>query len=101
MTDRFHRYGDLMTHVMIVEDPVYLTEPLVKTNGFQLSPSGTMTPYPCEPVVEVLRAPGDVPHYLPGQNPFSSDFASEHGLPPEAANGGAHTALPEFADRLR
>ena len=24
MTDRFHRYGDLMTHVMIVEDPVYL-----------------------------------------------------------------------------
>ena len=33
MTDRFHRYGDVLTHVMIVEDPVYLTEPLVKTNG--------------------------------------------------------------------
>ena len=50
MTDRFHRYGDLMTHVMIVEDPVYLTEPLVKTNGFLLQPAGTMTPYPCDPV---------------------------------------------------
>ena len=50
MTDRFHRYGDLMTHVMIVEDPVYLTEPLVKTNGFLLQPNGTMTPYPCDPV---------------------------------------------------
>ena len=34
-----------------------------------------MTPYPCEPVVEVLRAPGDVPHYLPGQNPFIDEFA--------------------------
>ena len=101
MTDRFHRYGDVLTHVMIVEDPVYLTEPLVKTNGFLFSPNGTMTPYPCEPVVEVLRAPGDVPHYLPGQNPFIDDFAAEHGLPVEAARGGAQTALPEYAERLR
>jgi hypothetical protein len=101
MTDRFHRYGDVLTHVMIVEDPVYLTEPLVKTNGFLFSPNGTMTPYPCEPVVEVLRAPGDVPHYLPGQNPFIDDFAQTHGLPAEAARGGAETALPEYAERLR
>ena len=101
MTDRFHRYGDVLTHVMIVEDPVYLTEPLVKTNEFLSSPNGTMTPYPCESVVEVLRAPGDVPHYLPGQNPFLDDFAAEHGLPVEAARGGAQTALPEYAERLR
>ena len=58
MTDRFHRYGDLMTHVMIVEDPVYLTEPLVKTNGFLLALNGSMTPYPCDPVIEVVRDPG-------------------------------------------
>jgi hypothetical protein len=101
MTDRFHRYGDLMTHVMIVEDPVYLTEPLVKTNGFLLSPNGTMTPYPCDPVVEIVRAPGAVPHYLPGQNPFVAEFAQLNGLPPEAARGGAQTALPEYAERLR
>jgi hypothetical protein len=101
MTDRFHRYGDVLTHVMIVEDPVYLTEPLVKTNGFLFSPNGTMTPYPCEPVTEVLRAPGQVPHYLPGQNPFIADFASTHGLPAEAARGGAETALPEYAERLK
>lgn len=101
MTDRFHRYGDVMTHVMIVEDPVYLTEPLVKTNGFALSPTGTMTPYPCDPVTEVLREPGDVPHYLPGQNPFIDEFAEEHGLPVDAARGGAATALPEYMERLR
>src|SRR5215204_6826788 len=73
MTDRFHRYGDVMTHVSIVEDPVYLTEPLVKTNGFLLQPNGTMTPYPCEPVVEIVRDPGFVPHYLPGTNPFMKE----------------------------
>jgi hypothetical protein len=100
MTDRFHRYGDVMTHVMIVEDPIYLTEPLVKTNGFLLSPSGTMTPYPCDPVIEVLREPGDVPHFLPGQNPFIGEFAETHGLPFEATRGGAETALPEYVERL-
>jgi hypothetical protein len=101
MTDRFHRYGDVMTHVMIVEDSVYLTEPLVKTNGFLLAPAGTMTPYPCEPVIEVVREPGSVPHYLPGTNPFLREFGEHYGLPPEATRGGAATALPEFADKLR
>jgi len=93
MTDRFHRHGDLITHVMIIEDPVYLTEPLVKTNGFQLSPNGTMDPYPCEVVVEVDRDDGYVPHFLPGRNPFITEFAEAHALPFEATRGGAETAL--------
>jgi len=101
MTDRFHRYGEVMTHVMIVEDPVYLSEPLVKTNGFLLQPNGTMTPYPCDPVIEVVRDPGFVPHYLPGQNPFLAEFGEKYHLPPEATRGGAATALPEFAETLR
>jgi hypothetical protein len=89
MTDRFHRYGDVLTHVMIVEDPVYLTEPLVKTNGFLLSPNGSMTPYPCDAVVEVVRDPGFVPHYLPGQNPFLGEFGEHYHLPREATRGQA------------
>ena len=101
MTDRFHRYGDIMTHVSIVEDPVYLTEPLVKTNGFLLSPNGTMAPYPCDPVIEIVRDPGVVPHYLPGQNPFLGEFAEQYHLPREASRGGAATALPEFAETLK
>jgi hypothetical protein len=101
MTDRFYRYGDVMTHVMIVEDPVYLTEPLVKTNGFLVAPNGTMTPYPCEPVIEVLREAGSVPHYLPGQNPFLDEFGERYRLPRAATGGGAATALPEYAETLR
>jgi hypothetical protein len=100
MTERFFRHGDILTHTYIIEDPVYLTEPLIKTNGFRLLPNGAMQPYPCQPAVEVEREPGDVPHHLPGQNPFIGDFAKKHNLPIEATRGGAETALPEFAKKM-
>ena len=101
LTDRFYRHGDILTHVMIVEDPVYLSEPLVKTNGFLLNPAGSMDPYPCETVVEVEMPPGYVPHFLPGENPYIREFAETHGIPYEAAMGGAETALPEYMEHLR
>ena len=100
MTERFFRHGDLLTHTYIIEDPVYLSEPLIKTNGFRLTPNVAMQPYPCQPAVEVEREPGSVPHYLPGQNPYLVDFAKKHNLPPEAARGGAETALPEFSKKM-
>ena len=101
MTERFYRHGDLLTHVMAIEDPVYLTEPLVKSNGFALVANASLDPYPCDAVVEVVRPEGFVPHHLPGKNPFLSEFATMHGLPFEATQGGAATALPEYAERLR
>jgi hypothetical protein len=100
MTERFFRHGDLLTHTYIIEDPVYLSEPMIKTNGFRLTTSGQMQPYPCQPAVEVEREPGDVPHHLPGQNPYFAEFAKKHNLPLEATRGGAETALPEFAKKL-
>jgi glyoxylase-like metal-dependent hydrolase (beta-lactamase superfamily II) len=96
MTERFIRHGDLLTHVYIIEDPVYLSEPLIKTNGFRLTTDTTMAPYPCQPAVEVERPPGRVPSYLPGQNPYLTEFAEKNKLPVEATRGGAVTALPEF-----
>jgi hypothetical protein len=101
MTDRFIRHGDLLTHVYIIEDPVYLTEPLIKTNGFELNPTGSIEPYPCDIVNEVELPAGYVPHFLPGQNPFLREFAEAHDLPYEATRGGAETALPEYAEQLR
>ena len=100
MTERFFRHGDLLTHTYIIEDPVYLSEPLVKTNGFRLTNQVAIQPYPCQPAVEVERPPGDVPHYLPGQNPYLTEFVKKHDLPVEATRGGPETALPEFRKRL-
>src|SRR4029450_13307023 len=74
----------------------YLTEPLIKTNGFQLTPNPAMQPYPCYPTVEVPREKGEVPHHLPGENPFLEEFAKKHHLPQNGVRGGAETALPEF-----
>ncbi len=73
----------------------------MKTNGFLLSQNGTMTPYPCETVIEIVRPEGYVPNYLPGKNPFLTEFATKHHLPVEATRGGAATALPEFAEKLK
>jgi hypothetical protein len=96
MTERFIRHGDYLTHIYIIEDPSYLTEPLIKTNGFQLTNQVTMAPYPCESVVEVPRPKGEVPHHLPGANPYIEEYARKHHLPVEATRGGAETALPEY-----
>ncbi len=96
MTERFIRHGNYLTHVYLIEDPSYLTEPLIKTSGFQLVQNPAMQPYPCYPTVEVPREKGDVPHHLPGENPFLTEFAKKHNLPQDGVRGGAQTALPEF-----
>jgi len=59
-----------------------------------------MEPYPCRPAVEVPRADGDVPHHLPGTNPFLEEYAKKHHLPVHATRGGAETALPEYARKI-
>ncbi len=99
MTERFIRHGNYLTHVYEIEDPYYLSEPLIKTNGFQLTNQVTMAPYPCDSVVEVPRAKGEVPHHLPGTNPFVEEYAKKHNLPVAATRGGAETALPEYMKR--
>ena len=49
----------------------------------------------------VDRPHSAVPHYLPGKSPFAGEFARTHGIPIEAANGGAETTYPEYQAKLR
>jgi len=100
MEDRFIRHGDTLTHVYIISDPNYLTEPLIKTNGFRLTNQVNVAPYPCESVIEVVRERGLVPNYLIGKNPYLHEFAERFKLPYEATRGGAETALPEYARKI-
>jgi hypothetical protein len=96
LEERFIRHGDYLTHVSMVVDPVYLTEPFIRTNGFQKVANPNLAPYPCLPAVEVPRAKGEIPHHLPGSPDPSEEFAKKHNVPVEAARGGAETAMPEF-----
>jgi hypothetical protein len=102
LIEHFIRHGDVMTHVSIVTDPVYLTEPLIKTQDFrEVVPEGQNWVYPCSPVVEIERPRGAVPNYLPGENPFLHEFADKFKLPLEAALGGAETMYPEYQTKLK
>ncbi len=102
-TARVHimRHGNYLTVAAIVYDPVYLSEPLMKTSDFVYSPQGQMAPWPCEPVNETDRAVGVVPHHLPGANTFLDEFPAKYGVPPEATRGGAQTMYPEYMERLK
>jgi hypothetical protein len=95
------KHGEFLTYVSVLEDPAYLTEPYVHTRHFRLNSNQVIRPYPCRGVVEIDRRTGDVPHYLPGQNPYLAVFAERYGLPLEAALGGADTMYPEYVERMR
>lgn len=102
MTEHFIRNRDVLTWVTIVYDPEDLTEPMIRSRDFTLNPYGKMGVYPCESgVEEIVRPAGVVPHYLPGTNPFLTEFATKYGLPQEAARGGAETMYPEYQKKLR
>jgi hypothetical protein len=49
----------------------------------------------------VPREAGEVPHHGIDDAAHLKEFPSKHGLPLEAAQGGAQTALPEYEPKLR
>jgi hypothetical protein len=102
VTKRINRYGNYLTMVFIVEDPVYLEEPFVGEETWVNAPDQVVSPFACEPVTEGAILPaGRVPNYLPGQNDVINDFAAEFGIPPEASQGGAETTYPEYVEKMK
>jgi len=104
LTERFIRHGDVLTDITYTQDPVYLSEPLIKTTNMRLNPR-PLNPgqllYPCQSVVEIAdQKRGAVPHYMPGENPFLKEFRDQYKLPEIATRGGAQTTYPEFQKRL-
>jgi glyoxylase-like metal-dependent hydrolase (beta-lactamase superfamily II) len=89
--------------VSVVTDPVYTTEPLIKSEDFQLDEldQGAWL-WPCEPVEEITnRKKTDVPHYLPGTNPYLHEFADHFKVSEQAVRGGAETMYPEYQAKLK
>ena len=78
VTEHWIRHGDFLTIVTIVNDPVYLTEPFIRTTDYQLDLHQHVPPYPCEMVQEIERPKGVVPHHLFGTNKDVNRFAEQH-----------------------
>ncbi len=104
MTTRFYRHGNLLMLYAVIEDPVYLSEPLIWTRNFQVSPT-RMTPIapPCIVTFEGTTAQSDVPHYLWGKKPeeFMNEMTRKYGVPREAALGYPETLYPEYREKLK
>jgi glyoxylase-like metal-dependent hydrolase (beta-lactamase superfamily II) len=106
MSERFIRHGNLLMDVIIVNDPVYLSEPFIRTQDWRFNLNGEPNAWgSCSPAQIVDEIPnqkkGYVPNHLPGANPFLRDFPAKRGVPPEAASGGAETMYPEYMLKLR
>jgi hypothetical protein len=100
ITQYLMRRGDYLTYIVIIYDPVYLTEPLIRSTEYQLAVNQQIPPYPCTVVQEVDRPVDEVPHYLPGTNPWITDFASEYKIPFEVIISGAASMYPEIRERI-
>jgi len=94
LTEHWIRHDNALTLVSIVHDPLYLTEPFIRTTDFEFDLRQQIDPYPCEAVEEVPRAQGYVPHHLPGTNPFLKEFPAAHKLTDGSERGGAATMYP-------
>ncbi len=92
----------MLTLVSAVEDPVYLTEPFVRSWNWKLAPGLWINPYTCAARVEVERPQGYVAHWLPpGMNPMLREYGTKVGFPEEVTNGGAAQMYPEYQLELK
>jgi len=101
LTEYWMRHDNYLTITSITEDPVYLTEPVVRSMNWQIDPGYQHGPYPCSARVEIERPQGYVAHFLPGTNPLLDEFRKGLGVPVEAAQGGAESLYPEYEQKLR
>jgi cyclase len=95
VVEHWMRHGNILSQVTIATDPMYLTEPYIRSQEFGLMERGnTNWLYNCEYVNEVPGEKNRVPHYLPGENPWIGEFAARHAMPEAGVRGGAETLLP-------
>ncbi|HET9941977.1 MAG TPA: MBL fold metallo-hydrolase, partial [Terriglobia bacterium] len=103
LVEFFTRHGDHITYTAVINDPVFLTEPLIKTTDFfrqPTDPGGWL--FPCDDSEQVTgRAPDQVPNYLFGKHPFLEEHANKYKLPVLGALGGAETMYGEFEAKLK
>ena len=103
MVEHFIRHGNILTHVSVVTDPVYTTEPLIKSEDFQLDEARPGI------LAVALRAGGrnhqsqeDRRAALLARRESVSERVLEHfKVSEQAVRGGAETMYPEYQSKLK
>jgi glyoxylase-like metal-dependent hydrolase (beta-lactamase superfamily II) len=102
LTEFFVRHGDHITYTSVINDPVYLAEPWIRTTDFYRQPTdpGAWL-FPCDDGEQIFgRAPDQVPNYLFGKHPFLDEYAKKNQVPLIGALGGSETLYREFEAKL-
>ena len=99
-TEHWMRHGNYLTITTVITDPVFLTEPFVRSQTWVLDPGQRMGKDVCEYVPEIVPNRGVIPNHLPGTNPFLHEVADWYGVPYEATRGGAETIYPEYRQKM-
>jgi len=95
VVEHWIRHGNLLSQVTIATDPVFLTEPYIRSQEFvQMDRGNQNWLYNCEYAMELPKDKNEVPHYLPGKNPWLGEFEAKHAMPKDGVRGGAETLLP-------
>lgn len=101
LTEHYYRHGLYLTMVSIVDDPIYLEEPFVRSQTWVLNPNQNVGPaLPWESVDELGdKEVGWVPHYPLGTK--HTEAAEKYDVPFEATQGGAETTYPEYQLKIQ
>lgn len=102
---RWRRLGNYLQATSILYDPVYMTEPYIRSNLMWISdPTMKMPPYPCEEATDTAVPRGVVPNFLPGKSPLpalNKELTDRFGTPYEPRLGGAETMYPEYIKKMK
>lgn len=113
MIEYFIRHDNYFTYVEIIDDPVYLSQPFIRTSEWLSVPRPPLLLgrfgnqgdepvfYKCFPAEELSNDRYRVPHYLPGTNPLIKEFSELNQVPIWGLRAGAETMYPEFMDQLK
>jgi hypothetical protein len=99
ITEYITRHGDILTVVGVIDDPVYLEEPYIFSVNYALNIRTQLTYFPCTIVEENISQA--VPHVLPGEHSYLTEWTSQFGIPVEAARGYRETLYPEYQLKLK
>jgi len=103
LEEHFIRHGDRITYATLITDPVYLSEPYLRTSDLRRlvrEPEAWL--YACDDGEQVIGRPVDqVPSYLFGKNPYLREYTDKYKLQLLGSLGGQGTIYPEFAAKLK
>jgi hypothetical protein len=100
MVEHFFRHGLYMTSFFTVDDPIFLEEPLARTQTWTWDPNQNLTfGNPFMSVDELGDRPlGWVPFWQLGTEP--REFGEAHGIPFKATRGGKESTYPEYQAKI-